>query len=102
MIDRRQYQCHKNECDSQATHQVCVRFFCTGQGKPPTEMRCTTTVQVCERHRSASRDFILSDRNRGAIRRALMRENLQAPDFSSAELIFIPIIDGKPVVEAAA
>lgn len=101
MTDRRKHQCHKNNCDSQATLQACVRFYCTGDGKPPLEMRCTTTLQICDRHKGAATDFILSPANKELIGGAIVRENLQAPDFSSAEVLFIPIVDGKPVDIAA-
>lgn len=102
MIDtRRKHQCHKNGCDCQATLQACLRFWCTGMGKPPVEMRCTTTVQLCDRHKTAATEFILSPGNKAVITAAIAKENLQMPDFSSAEVVFVPIVDGRPADVAA-
>lgn len=108
MTERLRHQCHRNGCDSQSTHQACLAFWCVGpaqvEGKPATriQMKCTTTIKVCERHQSAVEGYVLSDRNKSAIAASIAHENLPPPDFSSAEIIFIPIVNGMPVADVAA
>lgn len=103
MTNRLSHQCHRDGCDSESRWQACVRFFCFAlPNQPATEMRCTTTVQVCDRHKRAASEFILSGENKTAIMAALVKEAAPLPNFETAEVVFIPIVDGRPVEDAAA
>lgn len=102
MNSRVAHQCHRNGCDSESKWQACVRFFCFSMpSHPATEMRCTTTVQVCDRHKRAATDYILSKENKQGIMTALLKEAAPLPNFETAEVVFVPIVDGAPVMEAA-
>lgn len=98
-IDRRKHQCHRDGCDSEATFQACIAFWCEGDGKPRHQMKCTTTIQVCERHQKAVEPYLLSDRNKSAIHVAVVNENLAPPNFDTAEIVFVPVRNGGPVME---
>lgn len=99
MDERRKYQCHKDNCDSQSLHQVCLRFWTIGPKDKRIELRCTSTIKVCDRHKRQATEYMLSPSNKERIGMGIMKDGLPPPDFSSAEVTFVPLIDGEPVEE---
>jgi hypothetical protein len=98
-MDRSRYHCHRDGCDSQSLHQVCLRFWTIGDKATRIELRCTSTIKVCDRHKRQATEFILSPGNKENIGMGIMRDGLPPPDFSSAEVTFVPLVDGEPVEE---
>lgn len=96
---RRDFQCHQTECDSEGRWQLCLRFFCIGPIESRMELRSVSSLIVCDRHRRKASEYVLSPVNKEAIGTGLLKEGLPPPDFSSAEVIFIPVRDGVPVEE---
>jgi hypothetical protein len=99
LISRRSFQCHQTSCDSEAKHQACVRFWTLGPKETRIELRCTSTLKVCDRHRKAAEAYLLSPGNKEAVGMGIMKDGLPPPDFSSAEVTFVPLVDGQPVEE---
>lgn len=98
---RRFYQCHKLECDSSSKHQLCVRIWTIGPKEKRIELRCTTSIKVCDRHRKAAEAYVREPQNKEAIGMGMLGEGLPPPDFSSLEVHWVPVVDGLPVEEAA-
>lgn len=102
MLSRRSFQCHQTECDSQSKHQLCIRFWTIGNKASRIELRCPTSIQVCDRHRKRAEAYVVEPQNKEAIGMGLLKEGIPPPDFSSLEVHWVPIVNGRPVEEFAA
>lgn len=99
MLNRKHFQCSHDNCDSPCKHQACVRFWTIGDKATRIELRCTSTIKVCDRHRRAATEYLLSPSNKERIGMGIMQDGLPPPDFSSAEVTFVPLVNGEPVEE---
>lgn len=91
-MSRRVHQCHRTGCDSEATHAAHLRLWFDGlQQALPLNMR--STIRCCEAHIPAFTIWLLSEDNRVHIAAGLALNGFGEPDFSSAEVEFVPLAD---------
>lgn len=91
-MSRRAHQCHRTGCDSQATHAAHLRLWFDGlQQALPLDM--LSTIRSCEAHIPAFTVWLLSVENRIRIAAGLLEQGFGEPDFSSAEVEFVPLAD---------
>lgn len=90
MTERRDHQCHKDGCDSQAVYSVDLHLNCPSPGMSHA-VSMHSTIQVCEKHKDDVRAYVLSDQNRERIRDGLMDSGLPEPDFFTARIELIPL-----------
>jgi|SRR6185369_4594780 len=85
-------KCHRDGCDSAAEFHVGLELECLSDGQRQT-LRAPTTIKVCASHAKTRllTDYILSPTNKAEIARGLMGDGIPMPDFSSAEIVFVPI-----------
>lgn len=84
------HQCHRTNCDSEATHEAHLRLWFDGLVQPlPLDMR--SSMRCCEGHIPAFTIWLLSERNKLSIAAGLAMHGFGDPDFSSAEIEFVPI-----------
>lgn len=89
-MPRSRHQCHRIGCDSEATHELHLRLWFPGWGQVlPLDMR--STIKTCDQHRAAFMVWILSERKKVEIAAELARQGFGDPDFSSAEVEFVPL-----------
>src|SRR5437764_13574500 len=84
-------KCHRDGCDSAAAYHVGLSVACIGIGRHRRMLQAPTSLKVCPRHMRDAAAFVLSPANKSAIAARLVRSGFPLPDFSSAELVFIPI-----------
>lgn len=87
-----QHQCHKDDCDSEATHGVRMTITCRDPGiAEVVKMNCS--IRVCEKHADEKliREYVLSDQNRETILTQLTEFGHRQPDFLSAAFSFYPL-----------
>lgn len=89
-MSRARHQCHRVGCDSEATHELHLRLWFDGLMHPlPLDMR--STIKTCERHIPAYSVWMLSEPNKYRITTGLALQGFGPPDFSSAEIEFVPL-----------
>jgi hypothetical protein len=93
-------KCHRDGCDSAAAYHVGLELACIGVGRHRQMLRAPTSLKVCYRHMRDAVAYVLSPANKSAIAAGLARRGFPLPDFSSAELVFVPI--GAPENDFAA
>lgn len=84
-------KCHRDGCDSAAAYHVGLALACIGVGRHRQMLQAPTSLKVCRRHMRDAAAFVLSGANKSAIAARLVRSGFALPDFSSAELVFVPI-----------
>lgn len=84
-------KCHRDGCDSAAAYHVGLALACIGVGRHRQMLQAPTSLKVCRRHMRDAAAFVLSGANKSAIAARLVRFGFALPDFSSAELVFVPI-----------
>jgi hypothetical protein len=94
-------KCHRDGCDSAAAYHVGLALTCIGIGRHRQMLQAPTSLKVCPRHKGDARAFVLSPANKSAIAVRLARSGFPLPDFSSAELMFVPINAAANDFEAA-
>lgn len=91
MISRRQHQCHRDGCDSPATHQLHLHIR-YGRYHRATE-HLVSTLRVCDSKtcRKAANDYLLSEHNKGIISAKLATIGRLTIDWPNAMVEFVPI-----------
>lgn len=84
-------KCHRDGCDSAACFHVGLEVACIGIGRHKRMIMAPTTLKVCPDHMQAAAEYVLSARNKSNIALGLVRRGEPLPDFTSAELVFVPI-----------
>ena len=84
-------KCHRDGCTSAATYHVGLEVKCIGIGRHRQQLAAPTTLKVCQGHMRDAAAFVLAPQNKANIARGLIGRGFPMPDFSSAELVFVPI-----------
>jgi hypothetical protein len=84
-------KCHRDGCDSAAEFHVGLECQCIGKGYHKQTIQAPTTIKVCQKHMHAAAAYVLSPENKTNIARGLINDGIPTPDFSSAEIVFVPI-----------
>lgn len=84
-------KCHRDGCNSSANYHVGLEVQCIGIGWNRRTIQAPTTIKVCEKHMRDAARYVLSPENRVNIARGLANDGIPLPDFSSAEIVFVPI-----------
>jgi hypothetical protein len=87
-------KCHRNGCHSAAAYHVGLEVTCIGSlaaNVRPRMIQAPSTVKVCVAHMEDAAKMILSPANKAQIAAGLASEGIPMPDFSSAEVVFVPI-----------
>lgn len=84
-------KCHKDGCHSGADYHVGLELQCVGVDAHRQTLQAPTTLKVCVKHMHDAAAYILSPANRAQIVVGLTNEGMPMPDFSSAEVVFVPI-----------
>lgn len=85
---RRAHQCHRDGCDSAAEYEVYLHLRYGLHHKAIEHLK--STVKVCDRHRRAANDYLLSDSNKVRISRELAKIGRLAIDWPNAMVEFVP------------
>src|SRR5262249_2148419 len=94
--ERLKHQCHRDGCDSPAVWRARLSLHAAGPGVERIDFDGMPSVQVCDAHRKAAIDYVLSDANKDEITRAFAETGLARPDWSSATVGFVPIANPEP------
>lgn len=87
-------KCHRNGCHSAADYHVGLEFTCVGSianNIRPRMIQAPSTVKVCQAHMTDAVKMILSPGNKAQIAAGLASEGIPMPDYSTAEVVFVPI-----------
>lgn len=87
--ERREHQCSKDGCDSEAVYRVFLHFR-YGRHLVATETM-ESSIRVCERHKKAAHDYILSEINKTLISREMAKVGRLAIDWPNAMIECVPI-----------
>jgi len=87
--ERRKHQCHRDGCDSPAVWQVFLHFRYGWHLVAIETMK--STIRVCDRHRRAANDFILSSHNKKTISREMAKMGRLNIDWDNAMIEFVPL-----------
>lgn len=93
VLGRLNMKCHRDGCTSSACYHVGLELKCIGVGRHRMQVQMPSTIKVCDKrsHMMKCAEFILSSANRTQIAAGLTKQGMPLPDFSSAELVFVPI-----------
>ena len=86
--ERRAHQCHRDSCDSAAQWDVYLHIRYGVRLKAIESLK--SSVRVCESHRKAAHDFILSAHNKKRISAELAKIGRLNIDWDSAVIEFVP------------
>lgn len=88
-------RCLLQGCGKPAVWQVGFKIWAAGHPRLARNcLQCLASIVVCDacRDRVDVKDFLLPE-GKERIARALLAMGRAAPDFSTAELCFVPIVD---------
>jgi hypothetical protein len=84
-------KCHRNGCHSSADYHVGLEVACFGKGKHRQMLQSPTTIKVCREHMTAAAQYILSPANKAQISAGVFSKGIPLPEWSTAEIVFVPI-----------
>lgn len=86
--ERRAYQCKADGCDSPAVYDVYLHFR---YGRRLVAMESLkSSLRVCDRHKCAARDYLLSETNKANISREMAKAGRLGIDWENAMVEFVP------------
>ena len=86
---RRRHQCSKDGCDSQAVYEVYLHFR-YGRRHVAQE-RLKSSLRVCEAHKRAANDYILSEANKAIISGEMAKQGRLSIDWPNAMIEYVPV-----------
>lgn len=88
--------CDIKDCTEQAEHQVKIKVWARGHPKTSVPLEMFSGIGVCAEHRKVvTAKDIFNPEGIAMINNALQRHRKAPIDPDTAEIDFVPIIDGK-------
>lgn len=86
---RRVHQCHFDGCDSAAVYEVHLHIRYGVRHVAKEHLK--STINICDKHRRAAHDFLLSERNKKNISTKLATIGRLTIDWPNAIVEFVPV-----------